>query len=147
MTVDAQLVTRKLLLIAGDLDHLRELHARGRDAYLVSRTEQAVAERLLERIVTRMIDVNYHLLTNLGYAPPSDYHASFERLGVAGVLDVAFASRVARAAGLRNRLVHDYDDLDQRLVFDAVSLALVDVPAYTAAVHAYVKRLTDPATP
>ena len=85
---------------------------------------------------------------NLGYAPPSDYHASFERLGAAGVLDVAFASRVARAAGLRNRLVHDYDDLDQRLVFDAVSLALVDVPAYTAAVHACVKRLTDgPATP
>ena len=148
MTVDAQLVTRKLLLTAGDIDQLRELHARGRNAYLVSRSEQAVAERLLERIVTRMIDVNYHLLTNLGYAPPSDYHASFERLGAAGVLDVAFASRVARAAGLRNRLVHDYDDLDQRLVFDAVSLALVDVPAYTAAVHAYVKRLTDgPATP
>ena len=55
MTVDAQLVTRKLLLIEGDLDQLREVHARGVAAYLASRMEQAVAERLLERIVTRMI--------------------------------------------------------------------------------------------
>ena len=80
MTVDAQLVTRKLLLIAGDLDQLLELHVRGRDAYLVSRTEQAVAERLLERIVTRMIDVNYHLVTAAGHMPPKDYHASFVTL-------------------------------------------------------------------
>ena len=45
-------------------------------------------------------------------------------------------ARVARAAGLRNRLVHDYDDLDQRLLFAALEEALDDVPAYVAAVRA-----------
>lgn len=138
MTVDAELVTRKLLLITGDLDPLRAIHAGGLDAYLARRMEQAVVERLLERIVTRMIDVNYHLITAAGKPPPSDYHASFEQLGSLGILEIQFATRIARAAGLRNRLVHDYDDLDQRLLFGALQEALEDVPAYVVAVNGWV---------
>ena len=37
-------------------DQLRSIHARGLDAYLANSMEQAVVERLLERIITRMID-------------------------------------------------------------------------------------------
>jgi uncharacterized protein YutE (UPF0331/DUF86 family) len=140
MTVDAELVTRKLLLIHTDLDRLQSIHAHGLDAYLANHMEQAVVERLLERIITRMIDVNYHLITANGHPPPSDYHASFQQLGSIGVLDSGFAARIARAAGLRNRLVHDYDDLDQRLLFGALLDAVDDVPTYAAAVHAWVKR-------
>ena len=140
MTVDAALVTRKLVLIASDLEQLRTIDGRGREAYLSSRFDQAVVERLLERIVTRMIDINYHLITATGHPPPSDYHAFFQQLAHVGVLNVEFASRIARAAGLRNRLVHDYDDLDQQLLFGALAEALVDVAAYTAAVHAFVRN-------
>jgi uncharacterized protein YutE (UPF0331/DUF86 family) len=140
MTVDAELVTRKLLLILADLDQLRSIHARGLDAYVANVLEQAVVERLLERIITRMIDVNYHLITAADHPPPSDYHASFQQLGGLGVLETGFATRIARAAGLRNRLVHDYDDLDQRMLFGALREAVDDVPTYTAAVHAWVKR-------
>jgi uncharacterized protein YutE (UPF0331/DUF86 family) len=61
-------------------------------------------------------------------------------LGGLGVLETGFATRIARAAGLRNRLVHDYDDLDQRMLFGALREAVDDVPTYTAAVHAWVKR-------
>lgn len=138
MTLDAALVTRKLLLIGGDLDPLRAIHGRGLDSYLANRMEQAVVERLLERIVTRMIDVNYHLITAAGHPPPSDYHACFQQLAGLGVLKIGFATRIARAAGLRNRLVHDYDDLDQRLLFGALQEALEDVPAYVVAVNAWV---------
>ena len=140
MTVDRELVTRKLLLIMADLEQLRAIHAAGEDAYLAGRIDQLVCERLLERIVTRMIDVNYHLLTATGYPPPSDYYASFQQLGSIGILDSAFAARVARAAGLRNRLVHDYDDLDQHLLFGALAGAIEDVPAYMAAVRAFLGR-------
>lgn len=139
--MDAELVTRKLLLIAADLAHLRTIHVRGEAAYLASRTDQAVCERLVERIVTRMIDINYHVLTTSGNPPPADYHASFLQLVPIGCLDGAFANRIARAAGLRNRLVHDYDDIDQRLLFAALTQALDDVPAYSAAVQAFVDRV------
>lgn len=66
-----------------------------------------------------MIDVNYHLLTTAGQAPPPDYHASFTRLA-------------------RNRLVHDYEEIDQAKVFDAIQSALDDVPNYLAAVRRFL---------
>lgn len=105
MTVDVELVTRKLLLIAGDLDTLAGLATRTRDVFVSSRIDQLVAERLLERAIGRMIDVNYHLITEAGQPPPSDHYASFVRLADLGVLDPAFARRLAPSAGLRNRLV------------------------------------------
>ena len=73
----------------------------------VVRAHQAVVERYLERTIGRMIDVNFHLITGAGHAPPTDYHASFVKLADLGVLESDFARQVARAAGLRNRLVHE----------------------------------------
>lgn len=140
MTIDGELVTRKLLLITRELDALREVHGHGVDAYVTSRVDQAVAERLLERVIGRMIDVNYHLLTGSGQPPPSDYHASFVQLG-ASILPSDFARRLASSAGLRNRIVHEYDDLDPLKVFEALGAALQDVPAYVRHVNAYLDRL------
>jgi uncharacterized protein YutE (UPF0331/DUF86 family) len=140
MTLDPALVTRKLLLVAADIEPLREIRDRGADAYVSSRIDQAVVERLLERAVGRMIDVNYHLITASGQPPPADYHSSFLKLTELGVLDADFARRIARAAGLRNRIVHDYDDLDPRKVFEALGDALRDVPVYLARINEYMKR-------
>jgi uncharacterized protein YutE (UPF0331/DUF86 family) len=87
-----------------------------------------------------MIDINYHLITSIGQPPPADYHSSFVKLADAGVLDSEFARTISRAAGLRNRLVHDYEDLDPHKVYDALGDALRDVPIYLEQVNAYVKR-------
>ena len=38
----------------------------------------------------------------------------------------------------RRAEIHDYDDLDQRLLFGALQEALEDVPAYVTAVNAWV---------
>jgi len=140
MTIDRELVTRKLLLIAADIESLGPIAAKGLAAYLANTVDQAVVERRLERAVGRMIDVNYHLLTASGQPPPADYHTSFLRLAALGVLDSEFARRVARSAGLRNRLVHDYEDLDARKVFDALTEALRDVPVYLAAINRHIER-------
>jgi uncharacterized protein YutE (UPF0331/DUF86 family) len=140
MTVDPALVTRKLLLVAADLDPLRPVAERGLEAYLAHPIEQAFVERYLERMIGRMIDVNYHVITGVGQPPPADYYASFVKLAEAGALDAAFASEIARAAGLRNRLVHAYEDLDPRRIFEALQTALVDIPRYLEQVNRFLAR-------
>ena len=141
MTADQHLVTRKLALIAADMTSVEQLLDRGREACLSDRVAQAAAERHIQRVIGRMIDVNYHLVTAAGHMPPKDYHASFVTLGDIGVVDRDFAARIVRAAGLRNRLVHDYDDLDPALVFEALEAALLDIPRYLAAVNDHAKAM------
>jgi len=136
VTPDRDLITRKLALILGDLGTLEALARAPRDEFLRDRMAQAVAERLLERVIGRMIDVNFHLITDRGLPPPSDYYASFVKLADIGVLDRAFAERLAPSAGLRNRLVHEYDEIDPARIHDALQHAASNVRTYAAAVEA-----------
>jgi uncharacterized protein YutE (UPF0331/DUF86 family) len=140
VTIDPALVTRKLTLIAGDLDAVGEVAAKSREAFVASAFDQRVAERLLERMIGRMIDVNFHLLVEQGHPPPADYYTSFLRLADLGVVDAAFARRLAPSAGLRNRLVHEYDAIDPGRLFDALAPARTDIVDYVRAVEAYLTR-------
>lgn len=99
-----------------------------------------MAERLLERIIGRMIDINYHLLTETDHPPPADYYASFTQLAALGVYDIEFGRRIAACTALRNRIVHEYDEVDPSRVHEALGTAIQDVSTYLRAVEEYVKR-------
>jgi uncharacterized protein YutE (UPF0331/DUF86 family) len=138
--IDAELVARKALLITRDLVDLARLAHKPLAEYLATSIDELVAERLLERIVGRMIDVNYHLLTETGHPPPADYHASFTQLAPLGVYGPEFGGRIAACAGLRNRIAHEYDEIDPRRVHEALAAAVQDIPTYLRAVDDFVKR-------
>jgi uncharacterized protein YutE (UPF0331/DUF86 family) len=140
VTVDPALVTRKLLLIAADSTPSVPWRARASTRMWGTSSSRAFVERYLERLIGRMIDVNYHVLTGTGQPPPSCYFVSFVRLGDVGALEPAFSREIARAAGLHNRIVHEYDGLDPVRVFDALTGALRDIPRYLDQVNAYLKR-------
>jgi uncharacterized protein YutE (UPF0331/DUF86 family) len=138
MPIDPELIRRKMRLILTDLDDLRVLGEKDIQDYLSSRTDELVAERLLERMIGRMIDINYHLIVESGGMPPSDYHESFVRLADLGVLSHERLREIARCAGLRNRLAHEYDMIDPQVVHAAIRTALTDIPEYLRALESLV---------
>ena len=140
--IDPTLVTRKMNLIAQDLNELQPLARKGLGDYLASKVDEVLAERYLERIIGRMIDINYHLITESGHPPPKDYYESFIQLGRLNVLPAEFARQVAACAGLRNRLVHEYNEIDPAKVYEGRQAAVRDFPQYLAHVHQYLQKLS-----
>ncbi len=137
--IDRELVTRKIVLITSDLERLRTIATRPLADYLASETDELVVERYLERVIGRMIDINYHLLIEAGEPPPADYHESFVRLSRLGTLPREFAIQIASCAGLRNRIAHEYDEIDPQKVYEALHTALRDIPLYLAHVRDYLE--------
>lgn len=133
--IDPELITRKLTLILQDLPPLTDLARKSQAEYLSDPIHQVLAERYVERTVGRMIDVNYHLITESGHAPPKDYHESFVSLGTLKILPVEFARALAAAAGLRNRIVHEYDEIDPAKLHEALQVAVREIPLYADAIH------------
>jgi uncharacterized protein YutE (UPF0331/DUF86 family) len=133
--IDRELVTRKLMLILQDLSALTGLARKSQAEYLSDPIHQVLAERYLERTIGRMIDVNYHLITESGHAPPKDYYESFVSLGTLKILPVEFARALASAAGLRNRIVHEYDEIDAVKLHEALQTAVEQMPIYVDAVR------------
>lgn len=138
--IDRELITRKLLLIQRDLDSLAGYARKPLAEYLATEIDELVVERLLERSIGRMIDVNFHLLTESGQPPPPDYFASFLELASLGIVDAAFAREVASCAGLRNRIAHEYDALDPARVHAALETALRDLPRLMREILDYLDR-------
>ena len=136
--IDVELVTRKILLITKDVESLHALGAMSVEEFLRDPSAAVLAERYIERAVGRMIDINYHLLTESGQPPPPDYYQSFIQLAVLGVYPHEFGQRIAACAGLRNRIAHEYDDIDPQKLFEAVRQAVIDVPKYLRRVNAWL---------
>ena len=139
--IDPTLVIRKINLIAQDLNELVSLSGKGLAEYLASPVDEVLAERYLERVIGRMIDINYHLITESGHPPPTDYYESFLQLAKLNLLPPDLARQIAACAGLRNRIVHEYDEIDPRRVYEGLQAAVRDIPPYLAHIHQCLQRL------
>lgn len=95
-------------------------------------------ERLLQETIEAAIDAGHHILRERGATVPADYHGVFVALGDAGVLPRPLAAALAPAAGLRNRLVHEYDAIDDEMVLAAVSTARDQFAAFVRAIDAWI---------
>lgn len=144
--IDPQLVIRKMLLIGRDLEPIRRLGGKTLEEYLSDEDAEILAERYLERIIGRMIDINYHVITESGQAPPLDYHESFLRLGAVGILPADFARELSACAGLRNRIAHEYDAIDPTRIHAALRGAAELFPRYLAHIQAYLDTLPPPSS-
>jgi len=57
------------------------------------------------------------------------------------VYSVEFARRIAASAGRRNRIAHEYDEVDPQKLYDAVRQAVGDLPEYARRVDGWLERL------
>jgi len=130
MPIDKKLINRKITLINNDLKSLKALSKLSLKTYLSKAEYEALAERYLERIIGRMIDINYHILSEKENEIPTDFYGSFIELGRKKYLPLKLAEVMANSAGLRNRLAHEYDEIDAKKVFEAIASCLNDAPKY-----------------
>ncbi|MCX6718282.1 MAG: DUF86 domain-containing protein [Candidatus Staskawiczbacteria bacterium] len=130
MPIDKKIISRKITLINNDLKSLKALSKLSLKTYLSKSEYEALAERYLERIIGRMIDINYHILSEKENEIPTDFYNSFIELGRKKYLPFKLAEIMANSAGLRNRLAHEYDEIDAKKIFEAIASCLKNTPKY-----------------
>jgi uncharacterized protein YutE (UPF0331/DUF86 family) len=138
--VDRAIVQRKLATIQGAILELERVRDLTLEAYRADLWRKKAIERFLQEAIEAAVDCGAHLLVRLGRPAPPDLYSTFGALAAAGILDDALARRLAPAAGLRNRLVHEYDDLDDARIHAAIGVAVDDLTAFVAAIHATLLR-------
>jgi len=131
-------VARRLLALN---DALRELarpacgdaEALVRDAML-----RAAVERWLQVAVEAAIDIAHHVVAARGWTPSPTARSAFTTLAGHGLLEPAHASRLARAAALRNVLVHEYIAVDLVQLAHIVAHDLTDLRTFAAAAATWI---------
>jgi uncharacterized protein YutE (UPF0331/DUF86 family) len=90
--------------------------------------------------------MNHALLFAARQPAPATYYDSFMDLISAGLVPATLAKKLASAAGLRNRLAHEYDNLDNEIVHANIKHILRDFPPYLRAIQGYIDGLERKAT-
>lgn len=83
-------------------------------------------ERLLELLVMTASDIVFHLISSKGESIPASYKAAFLRAGELGLISSGLGKSLALGAGLRNILVHEYEEIDYNLVHQSIPTATRD---------------------
>jgi uncharacterized protein YutE (UPF0331/DUF86 family) len=144
--IDHELVNRKLSQIVEYLTALAPLQGISYEDYLQQPLTRYAAERLLQLLVDTAVDINAHLTVELTGTPPQDYYDSFIKAAQAGVLSVTFALSLAKSTGLRNRLVHQYEDIDHTIVHSAIAEAITQYTEYCRHITIFLDRHSLPPT-
>jgi len=140
--LDAEIIQRKITVIIQNLKALEPIKDMAREEYLTDLYKRKATERLLQELIEAAIDINIHIIAAMGHPVPDDYYESFIRMGELNIISVDLAERLAPSAGLRNRLVHEYDRLEHSMVLAAVRTTEEIYPKYIKEVSDYISRKT-----
>ena len=136
--IEVEVIRRKLGIITENLRALKPVESLSVEEYRRDLFRRKGTERLLQELIEAAIDINTHLITARGQGPPDDYYDSFLKMEELSVLSPELAQALAPSADLRNRLVHEYDLLDDALILAAVTTAQDLYARYVKAVEDYL---------
>ena len=116
----AEIITEKLIKMKKYLEELEAIKPAEFNSYMQNLTTRYAVERLIQLIVDLALDVNNIILSQKGKPAASDYFSSFMDLADCRVLSPEFAAQIAPSTGLRNRLVHEYEEVDNEIVYKSI---------------------------
>ncbi|HXV97992.1 MAG TPA: DUF86 domain-containing protein [Anaerolineae bacterium] len=88
-------------------------------------------ERIFELLVMAASDILHHLLAERGIMPTT-YRDTFRLAAEQGLIPADLAARLQDAAGMRNVLVHLYEQINYTILRDSISPALRDFEQFVA---------------
>jgi uncharacterized protein YutE (UPF0331/DUF86 family) len=118
-----EVLNKKLLLITTYLNDLMPYKDISFENFMEKHYE---IERLLELLVMTASDIVFHLISAKGEPAPTSYKAAFLRVGEMGIISEDLSRSLALSAGLRNILVHEYEEIDYGLVHKSIPGAIRD---------------------
>lgn len=134
-----EVILRKLDLIIAEIKKLKTISEISLKEYLADYKNYYTAERILEKIIAAGIDINIQIASSKGEKIPDTYYESFMMMAKLKILPPAFARLIADSAKMRNKIAHEYEDIEQDIIYGSLKEA---VKEYTKYVN-YIRRFLE----
>ena len=131
--VDRDVIEARLRELSRRLDRVRARRPASIRQLAGDEDLQDIVSRNLELAIQSCIDVAGHLCGAHGVVPATAGEA-FDQLARLGLIPASLASAMRRAVGFRNLLVHEYADIDWRIVMRVIRTDTQDLSAFGRAV-------------
>lgn len=139
--LDREMIKGKIARIDKELSYLADFKDFSFDELAKDYTTHHAVERMIEVIVNFAIDINQHIIANSAKKNlPFDFKESFLILSEIGAYPKEFANQIGKSAGLRNILVHEYTNLDEKKFYSSIKDCYRDYTLYCGYMINYLKK-------
>jgi uncharacterized protein YutE (UPF0331/DUF86 family) len=116
---------------------LRQIAQIPRAAFLADAITLGGAKYYLQIAIENCIDIANHIISSEYYRAPKDYRDVFSVLAENKIVPEDYAAHLRQMAGLRNRLVHLYWEVDDELIYDVLQNDLGDFDRFIKYILAF----------
>lgn len=123
------------------LANLRDLERLDRQEFLVDEHKKGSAKYHFIVAIEAAVDLCNHLISVLGLRSPESYADTFKVLEEANAFDKKFSLRLIEMAKFRNRLVHFYFAIDDKLLYEILQEGPEDLERFLHDFSQFLKRI------
>ena len=141
-SVDKDIIMAKLGKLQQYLNYLRELRKSSFEDFMSDFKITGAVERYLQVSIECMIDIGNEIISSLQLQRPERYRDIPYILARSGVMPERFADTMASMIGFRNLLVHDYADINLKLVYEFLQTKLTDFEEFIRHIVEWLKKVS-----
>ncbi len=132
--VDKPLILRKIDRIETYLKQIRQKKDSGIEAFKKDRDIQGIVLFNLIQSIQSCIDIGTHIISDSGWEMPGSQADIFETLAQKKVITKPLAGKMIKMTGFRNRIVHEYEKIDLKIVYEVWRRNIGDIERFCKAV-------------
>lgn len=130
---DLDVVYSKISIIKNCLNAIERVKKEQTDEFF----RQGLFELNLQRAIQACIDLANVIISREGFELPNSYRQSFEILNRNKVIDSKLTKSLVSMIGFRNISVHDYDEINPKIVESIISNHLVDFEKFYEIIYGF----------
>ena len=123
MPLDKETIRERLSKLTDVVKLLEEYKKVPREDFLVDFTINSAAQFNLILGIEIIVDIGNHILSEKYQAHPKEYHEVITLLGEYHVVPLDFAREHSDMARFRNRIIHQYTEIDMKQVYNHLQKA------------------------
>jgi uncharacterized protein YutE (UPF0331/DUF86 family) len=139
LALKSDIIKEKLAKLVEFLRELEKVKTASFEEYKSNPAIKRSCERLIQLIVEVAADINSNIVIGLKDLPPKDYYDTFIKASEVKLISSDLSKRLAPWAGLRNRIVHEYAEIKDRLVFEKVEPTIENFGEYIRQVGKFIQ--------
>lgn len=115
--VDKELIRAKINHLQKSLSRLKEKQSIDKQSFLGDLDAQDIILHNLQLSIQGCIDIASHIVSDEGWELPGTLGGLFDTLAAKKVIDSGMAETMWRVVGMRNIIVHEYEEIDFEKIY------------------------------
>ena len=132
--VDKPLILRKIDRIETYLKQIRQRKDPGIEAFRKDKDLQSIVLFNLIQSIQSCIDIGTHIISDSVWETPGSQADIFEILSQKKIITKPLAGKMIKMIGFRNRIVHEYEKIDLKIVYEVWRKNIGDIEKFCKAI-------------